>query len=82
MTCCLTLLRYVTILPWHNPELPDPAGPLLASIPSMVIEEETIAITSVCQDKAEKTNTKRGPYIRLSDEMRVKIGKYASEKEW
>ena len=33
----------------------------------------------VHQDEAEKTNAKRGPYIKLSDEMRAKIGKHASE---
>ena len=65
----MALLRYMTVLPWRNAELPDPAGPLSSSLPSMAIEQANVASTYVRQDKAEKTNGKRGPYIMLSDEF-------------
>ena len=45
----------------------------------MAIEEANLAITRVCLDEADKMNAKRGPYIKLSEEMCAKIGKYASE---
>ena len=58
------------ILPQHNGEIPDPAGPLLSLLPSTLIEETKMAITHVCQDEAEKKNVKRGTYmcIKMSDE--------------
>ena len=45
----------------------------------MAIKEANLAITSVCQTEADKMNAKRGPYIKLSEEMCAKIGKYTSE---
>ena len=75
----MALLRYMTVLPRRNAELPDPAGPLSSSVPSMAIEQANAAVARVRQDEAGKTNAKGGPYIKLNDEMRAKIGKYASE---
>ena len=75
----MALLRYMTVLPRRNAELPDPAGPLSSSVPSMAIEQANAAVARVRQDEAGKTIAKRGPYIKLNDEMRAKIGKYASE---
>ena len=57
------------VLPQRNAELPYPAGPLSSLLPSTAIEQANVAITHVHQDKAEKTNTKREPYIMLSDEF-------------
>ena len=33
------------VLPWHNPELPHPAGPHSLSLPSTVIEAGNMAVT-------------------------------------
>ena len=65
----MALLHYMTVLPQRNAELPDPAGPLLSSLPSMAIEQANVAITHAQQYKIEKMNAKRGPYIMLSDEF-------------
>ena len=71
----MALLHYMMDLPLRNAELPDPTGPLSSSLPSTAIEEANMAITHVRQDEEQKTNAKRGPYIKLSDEMRANIGK-------
>ena len=66
----MALLRYITVLPQRNTELPNPAGPLSSSLPSTAIEQENcshVAITCVRQDEAEKTNAKSG--IMLSDQF-------------
>ena len=65
----MALLRYMTVLPRRNAQLPDPAGSLSSSLPSTAIEQANVGITRVRQDKVEKTNAKRGPYIMLSDEF-------------
>ena len=49
------------------------------SLPSMAIKEVNFAITHIRQDEADKMNAKRRPYIKLSQEMCAKIGKYTSE---
>ena len=58
----MALLRYMTILPQHNAELQDPAGPLSSSLPSTAIEQANVAITRVRQDEEKKTNAKWAPY--------------------
>ena len=65
----MALLRYMTVLPRRNAEPPDPAGPLLSSLPLTVIEQANMAIARVLQNEVEKTNAKRGSYIMLSDEF-------------
>ena len=60
----MVLLRYMTILPQRNAELPDPAGPISSSLLSMAIEQANVAITLVRQDECKK-----GPYVMLSDEF-------------
>ena len=45
VTCCHGLQCYTMVLPQRNPELPDPAGPLLSSLPLMTIEETSMAAT-------------------------------------
>ena len=66
----MALLCYMTVLPRRDAELPDPAGPLSSFVPSTAIEQANAAVAHVRQDEAWKTNSKRGPYIKLSDEMR------------
>ena len=46
-------------------------------LPSLVIEEANVAITSARQEEAMKA--KRGPYLKLSNELKAKIRKHASE---
>ena len=75
----MALVRHMTVLPLRNAELPNPAGPLSSSVPSMAVEQANAAVARARQDEAGKTNAKRGPYIKLNDEMRAKISKYASE---
>ena len=40
----MALLRYMTVLPRRNAELPDPAGPLSSSVPSTAIEQANAAV--------------------------------------
>ena len=72
----MALLRYFQALPRCG-QLPDPTGPLSSSLPSSAIEEANTAITSARQEEA--TKAKRGPYQQLSNELKAKIGKHASE---
>ena len=64
------------VLP-HRGELPDPNGSFLSSLPSSTIEEANEAVTGARQEEAAKK--KRGPYLKLSNKIKAKIGKYASE---
>ena len=74
----MALLRYFQALPRCG-QLPDPTGPLSSSLPSSAIEEANAAVTSARQEEA--TKAKRGPYLKLSNELKAKIGKHASENE-
>ena len=74
----MALLRYIQVTQHRRPgSLPDPSGPLSALLPSSAIEEANAAVNSVRQEESVKS--KRGPYLKLSDEVRAKIGKYSSE---
>ena len=72
----MALLRYFQALPRCG-QLPDPTGPLSSSLPSSAIEEANAAVTSARQEEA--TKAKRGSYLKLSNELKAKIGKHASE---
>ena len=77
----MALLRYIQVTPHRGPasrgNLPDPSGPLSSLLPSSAIEEANAAVASVRQKESAKS--KRGPYLKLSDEIRAKIGKYSCE---
>ena len=66
----MSLYRYFKT---QGRELPNPFGPLSSSVSSAAIEEANAAVSATC------TKEKRGPYQKLSDETREKIGKYSSE---
>ena len=66
----MSLYRYFKT---QGRELPNPSGPLSSFVSSAAIEEANAAVSATC------TKEKRGPYQKLSDETRAKIGKYASE---
>ena len=57
-------------------DLPDPTGPLSSDVPPLVIAAANDAVTSTRQTTSQK---KRAPYLKLSSEVKAKIGKYASE---
>ena len=61
---------------YSTDNLPDPAGPLSSDLPPSVIAAANDAVASACQTTRQK---KRGPYVKLSSEVKAKIGKYASE---
>ena len=67
----MALLRYMPVLPRHG-ELHDPTGPLSSLLPSSMIEEANAAVTSDRQEDA--TKGKRGPNLKLSNEIKAKIG--------
>ena len=56
--------------------LPDPTGPLSSAVPSSSIVAANEAVAHVHQAVGQK---KRGPYLKISNENKAKIGKYASE---
>ena len=67
----MALLHYMMGLLRRNAELPDPDGPLSSSLPLTATEQANVAIKRVRQNKAEKTNAKKGPYIKLDDEFTI-----------
>ena len=74
----MSLLRYMQVVPRRG-GLPDPAGPLSLSLSPSAIEGANAAVTTARQKWLTKTAGKRGPYLRLDNEARTEIGKYASE---
>ena len=66
----MSLYRYFKT---QGRELPNPSGPLSSSVSSAAIEEADAPLSATCMKE------KRGPYQKLSNETRAKIGKYASE---
>ena len=74
----MSLLCYMQVVP-HRGGLPDPAGPLSLSLSPSEIESANAAVTTARQEQLTKTAGKRGPYLRLDNETRAEIGKYASE---
>ena len=66
-TTGMALLRYLQVLPRR--QLPDPMGTLSSSLPSSAIAEANAAVARH-QEKA--TKAKRGPYIKLSNELKSK----------
>ena len=68
-TTGMALLRYLQALPRR--QLPDPIGALSFSLPSSAIAEANAAVTNARhQEKA--TKAKRGPYMKLSNELKSK----------
>ena len=56
-------------------ELPNPDGPLSHCLPSAAIEEANKEVA----EAAPKTPKKRGSYIKIPDDRRAEIGRYACE---
>ena len=79
--CVMALLCYFQVTPHRGPsgDLPDPAGPLSLLLPSSAIEEANVAVASIRRQEEESSKSTRGPYLKLSDEIRAKIGKYSCE---
>ena len=74
----MALLKYFKATPRSElNKLPDPNGPLSFDIPSPAIAAANDAVTALQQ--AESQPQKRGPYLKLTDEVKARIGKYASE---
>ena len=71
----MSLLSYFSTKPQ---ELPNPAGPLSVNLSSSSIEEANAVVTAVREGNSP-INEKQGPYVKMTDELRAKIGKYASE---
>ena len=68
-TTGMALLRYLQVLPRR--QLPDPMGAVSYSLPSSAIAEANAAVTNARhQDKA--TKAKKGPYMKLSNELKSK----------
>ena len=55
--------------------LPNSTGPLSKEVDSAAIEEANKEVTAVIAN----TGGKRKPYLKLTDEQRATIGKYAAE---
>ena len=65
----MALLRYLQVLP--RGQLPDPMEALTSSLPSSAIAEANAAITNA-RHQEEATKAKRGPYMKLSNELKSK----------
>ena len=68
-TTGMALLRYLQVLPRR--QLPDPMGALSFSLPSSAIAEANAAVTHA-RHQEEPTKAKRGPYMKLSNELKSK----------
>ena len=62
----------------HPVELPDPNGPLSATVPSTTIAALNKKVNST-MEKSASTDKSRGPYSHLTDEQKYCVGKRASE---
>ena len=69
LTTGVALLRYLQVLP--RGQLPDPMGVLSSLLPSLAITEVNAAVTNAWHQK-EVTKAKRGPYMKLSNELKSK----------
>ena len=69
-TTGMALLCYLQVLPRR--QLPDPMGVLSFSLPSSAIAEANAAVTHA-RHQEEATKAKRGPYMKLSNELKSKI---------
>ena len=68
-TTGMTLPRYLQVLP--RGQIPDPVGALSSSLPSSAIAEANVAVTNA-RHQEEATKAKRGPYMKLSNELKSK----------
>ena len=66
-TTSMARLCYLQVLP--RGQLPDPMGALSSSLPSSAIAEANAAVTNA-RHQEEATKAKRGPYMRLSNELK------------
>ena len=69
-TTGMALLRYLQVLPRR--QLPDRMGALSFSLPSSAIAEANAAVTHA-RHQEEATKAKRGPYMKLSNELKFKL---------
>ncbi len=70
-TTGMALLHYLQVLPRR--QLPDPMGALSFSLPSSAIAEANAAVNYTNARHQEKaTKAKRGPYMKLSNELKSK----------
>ena len=65
-TTGMALLRYLQVLPCR--QLPDPMGALSFSLPSSAIAEAN----THARHQEEAAKAKRGPYMKLSNELKSK----------
>ena len=65
----MALLRYLRVL--SRGQLPDPMGVLSSLLPSSAIAEANAAVTNA-RHQEPVTKAKRGPYIKLSNELKSK----------
>ena len=68
-TTGMALLRYLQVLPRR--QLPDAMGALSFSLPSSAIAEANAAVTNA-RHQEKVTKAKRGPYMKLSNELKSK----------
>ena len=65
----MALLHYLQVLP--RGQLPDPMGALSSSLPLSAIAEANADVT-IARHQEEATKAKRGPYMKLSNELKSK----------
>ena len=59
---------------------PNPTGPLSYELSSPAIAAANAAVNNLQQPMSRgKGAKKRGSYVKLDEEMKIKIGKYSSE---
>ena len=60
--------------------LPDPKGPLSEDVPSSAISKANKERLRFCAKTDTIKNKKKGPYLKVTPEMKATIAKYAIEK--
>ena len=73
----MALLCYFSSSPWGI-NLPNPTGLLSSTIPSPAIKEANAAVQATAEEQGVNKR-KRGPYLKLSGNIRAQIGKDAGE---
>ena len=73
----MSIFKYSSTAPR---DLPNPTGPLSCELSSSAITAANAALNNLQQAMPRSVGVKkRGSYMKLDEEMKIKIGKYSSE---
>ena len=76
-TVMMSIFKYFSTAPQ---DLPNPTGPLSCELLSPAIAAANAAVNNLQQAMPRGVGVKkRGSYMKLDEEMKIKIGNYSSE---